>query len=80
MVVKKYLINLGGTTENLKEFVRLTNRIPNIIDIQKDRFCVDGKSLLGIMSLDTSKNLTMVVYGDCYDYHLQEILDLFEVR
>lgn len=80
MIVNKYKINLKGQTGCVKEFTQLTENIPQLIDIESGRYCVNAKSLLGIISLDTSKDLTMVVYGDCYSPSLKKILDLFEVR
>ena len=46
--------------EDLKEFIKITTSFESNIDIIKDRYVVDAKSLLGVLSLDFTQ-LTMVV-------------------
>ena len=41
--------------ENVKSFVNIANRYPYDIDLRVGRHVVDGKSILGIFSLDLSK-------------------------
>ena len=46
--------------EDLKEFIKITTSFESNIDIIKDRYVVDAKSLLGVLSLDFTQP-TMVV-------------------
>ena len=50
--------------ENVKTFVNIANRYPYDIDLRVGRHVVDGKSILGIFSLDLSKNLTLNIQKD----------------
>lgn len=52
------------TIKKVKDFVELANSIPNLVDVSRGRFSVDGKSLLGMFSLDLEQNLKATVYGD----------------
>ena len=54
--------------ENVKNFVNIANKYPYDIDLRVGRHVVDGKSILGIFSLDLSKTITVEVYSDeCND-------------
>ncbi len=54
--------------ENVKAFVNVVNKYPYDIDLRAGRYVVDAKSILGIMSLDLSKPITMEIYADeCAD-------------
>ena len=59
--------------ENVKTFVNIANRYPYDIDLRVGRHVVDGKSILGIFSLDLSKPVTMEVYADHCDDMMEEI-------
>ncbi|MCI6291815.1 MAG: HPr family phosphocarrier protein, partial [Clostridiales bacterium] len=45
--------------ENVKSFVNIASRYPYDIDLRVGRHVVDGKSILGIFSLDLSKPITL---------------------
>lgn len=53
---KKFSIKLD-TVELVKDFVTLTSRIDGDIAIKSDRWVINGKSIMGIFSLDLSKEL-----------------------
>lgn len=53
---KKFSIKLD-TVELVKDFVTLTSRIDGDIAIKSDRWVINGKSIMGIFSLDLSKDL-----------------------
>ena len=54
--------------ENVKTFVNIVNRHPYDVDLRVGRHVVDGKSILGIFSLDLSKPITLEIYSyDCED-------------
>ena len=60
--------------ENVKTFVNIANRYPYDIDLRVGRHVVDGKSILGIFSLDLSKPITLEVYADnCEDVYKRQI-------
>lgn len=58
-------INL--TYNDLKEFVRTTSSFESDIDIVKGRYVIDAKSLMGILSLDFSKNISIVIHSEDED-------------
>ena len=54
--------------ENVKAFVNVVSKYPYDIDLRAGRYVVDAKSILGILSLDLSKAITMEIYADdCAD-------------
>ena len=59
--------------ENVKTFVNIANRYPYDIDLRVGRHVVDGKSILGIFSLDLSKPITLEVYADHCDDLIEEL-------
>ena len=63
MVVNYFEVKLD-TIKKVRDFVEFANSIPNLVDVSRGRFSVDGKSLLGMFSLDLEQNLKATVYGD----------------
>ena len=59
--------------ENVKTFVNIANRYPFDIDLRVGRHVVDGKSILGIFSLDLSKPITLELYADHCDDLMEEL-------
>ena len=54
--------------ENVKAFVNVVSKYPYDIDLRAGRYVVDAKSILGILSLDLAKPITMEIYADdCAD-------------
>lgn len=49
-----------NTLEEIKEFVRQANRASGEVDVCLGSRIVDGKSLLGVLSLGTGKKLKVV--------------------
>ena len=68
---KKFSIKLD-TVELVKDFVTLTSRIDGDIVIKSDRWIINGKSIMGIFSLDLSKDL------DCEIEASEEQVKIFE--
>lgn len=60
---KKIKINLTDY-EHAIEFIQLTNRYDANFDIRQNRMFVDGKSLLGVLSLDLSKDIFLYLDND----------------
>lgn len=47
------------TIERVKEFCNITTRIEPDMEIIAGRYIIDAKSIMGIFSIDLSKNLTL---------------------
>ena len=66
--MKKMKIILGSI-EDVKEFVALTNSYSFDSDLVSGRYAIDAKSIMGIFSLDLSKELTLNIHSDdCADF------------
>lgn len=57
--------------KHVSALVNITNRYPFTIQLRQGRYVVDGKSILGVCSLETSKPITLEVYSD----HCEALLD-----
>ena len=76
---KETLIRLS-TISDVREFVEIvTASARHEIDLASGRYVVDGKSIMGIFSLDLSKPIKMTVHGD-HAEELLEKLDRFVVK
>lgn len=51
-------VQINLTLENVKDFVNIAQSFKSSIDIKKGSYTVDGKSIMGIMSLDFSSGVT----------------------
>ena len=49
--------------EDLKEFINITTSFESNIDMIKDRYVVDAKSLLGVLSLDFTQPTMVVIHS-----------------
>ena len=52
------------TIEDVKKFVSTVMRFDYEIDLISGRYSIDAKSIMGIFSIDLSKNLTLVAHTD----------------
>lgn len=65
---------------NMEEILQFCSRCKNMdadIDVKHGNKWIDGKSLLGLMSLDMGKTLQLVVYGEdseAVDSYFKEFL------
>ena len=50
--------------EQIKTFVNVVSKFPYEMDLRAGRYVVDAKSILGILSLDLAKPITMEIYSD----------------
>ncbi|NMD37719.1 MAG: HPr family phosphocarrier protein [Christensenellaceae bacterium] len=65
--------------ENVKKFVSIVNSFPYEMDLRIGRHVVDAKSILGIFSLDLSKEIALDIHSeDCGD--LLKALDDFIIK
>lgn len=58
---------------DVKEFVSIVTRCPYDVDIISGRYAIDAKSIMGIFSLDLSKDLELKVHSDDCGEFLDEI-------
>ena len=49
--------------EYLKEFIKITTSFESNIDMIKDRYVIDSKSLLGVLSLDFTQPTMVVIHS-----------------
>jgi len=66
------------TMERAKEFVALVSDFPFEMDLRSDRYVVDAKSILGILSLTNRTHLSLDIYAENPD-KLLEALASFRV-
>ena len=61
---------------HISVLVNITNRYPFTIQLRQGRYVVDGKSILGVCSLERSKPITLEVYSDHCDALMDELTPL----
>ena len=64
-------------TADVKEFVQAASKCDFDVDIQYDSTIVDAKSILGILSMDLTKVLTVTCHGE--DHEFNRFLQKFAV-
>lgn len=60
--MKKCIIKLNSI-DDVKEFCALTNSCKFDVDLLSGRYAVDAKSIMGIFSLDLTKEVELVVHA-----------------
>ena len=65
-----------NTPDHVSALVNITNRYPFTIQLRQGRYVVDGKSILGVYSLERSKPITMEVYSDHCDALMDDLQPL----
>ena len=53
-----------NAAEDVQEFVKAASKCDFDIDIYQNRFLIDAKSILGILSMDLTKVLTVDGHGE----------------
>ena len=53
-----------NTMDDIKKFVSYLNQFPNDVDVSSAQYVVDGKSILGVFSLDLERPLTVKFHGE----------------
>lgn len=64
---------------DVAEFVQLVTKCPSEVVVSSGNYRVNGKSLLGLYSLDLSKEVMVEFYGDV-PYEVQEGMKEFIVK
>ena len=70
MTERKIKLN---SIDDVKEFTSLVNGLAFDADVISGRYAVDAKSIMGIFSLDLTKELTLKLH--CDDAECQDFLD-----
>jgi phosphotransferase system HPr-like phosphotransfer protein len=68
-------VNLDSVNK-VKEFVEITGKFPEDLDLAHGKYVIDAKSLMGIFSLDLSKPLDLTINSDDED-RVEEISAAF---
>lgn len=55
---------LLDSIEKIKEFTNIVSGFDGDIDLVSGRYVVDAKSIMGIFSLDLTKNIRMDIHND----------------
>ena len=58
-----------NATEDVKEFVNEATKCDFDIDISYNRIIIDAKSLLGILSMDLTRVLTVQCHGESKEFN-----------
>lgn len=53
--------------EDLKEFIKIVTSFESNIDMIKDHYVIDARSIMGIMSLDFTQPVTVVIHSSNED-------------
>lgn len=52
------------TIDKVREFVRITNEIEKDVDLVSGRYVIDAKSIMGIFSVDLTKDLRIRIHAE----------------
>lgn len=72
MIKFKTTIN---SISDLKKFCANANMCMGSVDVKKDRYLVDGRSLMGLMSIDMSTGATVKLSNDEDKAYFAEFCD-----
>ena len=77
-ITKTILIN---SIDKVKAFVKTANQYEETIDIHSGRYTIDGKSIMGVFSLDLTRELELVIEGEEEKIEkIWEELQIYEVE
>ncbi len=62
-----------STINDVKNFVNIVTKCEYDVDIISGRYAIDAKSIMGIFSLDLSKELTLNIHSDNCAEFMDEI-------
>ena len=66
-----------NATEDVKEFVNEATKCDFDIDVSYNRIVIDAKSILGILSMDLTRELTVRCYGESQRFNA--VMDKFAI-
>lgn len=70
--MKKLVIRLNDI-QGVKKFVSKVSLYPFDVDLLTGRYIIDGKSIMGILSLDLDKELNCVIHSEQCDDLIKDI-------
>lgn len=53
-----------GSIDDVKDFVKKANLLSYDVDLSLGKYTVDGKSIMGIFSLDLSREIELTIHSD----------------
>ena len=68
-----------NTPKDVNEFVALNNTFRGVIDCIESHRNIDGKSIMGVYSMDLSKPINVVYYGATGSEDIFKVLAKWEV-
>ena len=66
-----------NTIDKVKDFVSRVSTFDCDVDILYGRYIIDGKSIMGIFSLDLTNPVTIMIHTDDYE-ELKRFFDIME--
>lgn len=75
--MKEMIISIKGLND-VCNFVTNTQKVNGDITIQRGRYAVDGKSVLGIFSFDMSQDVTVTYPSEAIDF--ENFIEQFKVN
>ena len=75
--MKSMIIKLN-LTRNVNHFVNIVSRYPYEMILRSGRKVRDAKSVLGILSLDLDRPLTLIIHHDHCDQLMEELSPFIE--
>ena len=63
--------------QDIYDFVNMASKVDGDVLIKRNSYCIDGTSLLGMFSIDTTKPVTVSYPEDAVDF--SEFVKKFEV-
>ena len=63
-MIRKEVKLLVNTIDKVKTFVNINSRFDCTVDVISGRYVIDGKSIMGMFSLDLSKQLAIVIEAE----------------
>jgi phosphotransferase system HPr-like phosphotransfer protein len=70
--MKEVMIRLS-TIQDVNQFVKIVAAADQDIDLSSGRYVVDGKSIMGIFSLDLMNPIKMSIHGDNAEEILEQV-------
>lgn len=61
--MKAFKIKLGNT-EDIKKFTETVAICNYDVDVSRDKYMIDGKSVLGLLSIDLSKPVDVLIHTE----------------
>lgn len=75
--MKEMIISIKGLND-VYQFIAKTQEVEGDITVQRGRYAVDGKSILGIFSLDMSQDVTVIYPSEAIDF--ENFIQQFKVN